>query len=187
MSNDFRPLIDILRELRSLAQKKASGILFIVTADNHSCMIKLHAGQIEEVVFRMLRNDEAVQRLGMVEAAKSRFQAEETGHDHGRPSHLSEDALLWLLGGFERDLAGKTQIITPASVKQDASDPRVRSAVEDVALNHLGPIAGMLCDEVFEGTNQMQQIIEQLAANLSTAHERQQFTAEVHAALAKIG
>jgi len=45
----------------------------------------------------------------------------------------------------------------------------------------------MLCDEVFEETNQTQQAIEQLAANLSTANEQQQFIADVQAALAKIG
>ena len=71
MSTEFRPLIEVLRELKALALKKASGFLFVVTEENHSCIIRINAGQIEEVVFRMLRNDEAVQRLTMVGAAKA--------------------------------------------------------------------------------------------------------------------
>ena len=82
MSTEFRPLIEILRELKALALKKASGFLFIVTDENHSCIVRLNAGQIEEVVFRMLRNDEAVQRLTMVNAAKARFQADPGVGDH---------------------------------------------------------------------------------------------------------
>jgi len=193
MSTEFRPLVETLRELHALTKKKATGLLFIVTEDNHSCMIKLYAGQIEEVVFRMLRNDEAVQRLAMVKGAKSRFQGEESAQHSDRPSALGKDSLQWLLGGFERDLGDQTQApqatVSAASpaTRRDISDPRVRSAIEDVALNHLGPIAGMLCDEVFEETNQTQQAIEQLAANLSTANEQQQFIADVQAALAKIG
>lgn len=85
MSTEFRPLIEILRELKALALKKASGFLFIVTEENHSCIVRINSGQIEEVVFRMLRNDEAVQRLTMVNAAKARFQVD-PGAGLGKPA-----------------------------------------------------------------------------------------------------
>ncbi|TQU67944.1 hypothetical protein DB816_20115, partial [Xanthomonas perforans] len=98
MSTEFRPLIEILRELKALALKKASGFLFIVTEENHSCIVRINSGQIEEVVFRMLRNDEAVQRLTMVNAAKARFQAD-PGAGLGKPSLLSDDSRQWLMGG----------------------------------------------------------------------------------------
>lgn len=35
MSTEFRPLIEVLRELKALALKKASGFLFVVTEENH--------------------------------------------------------------------------------------------------------------------------------------------------------
>lgn len=74
MASEFRPLREILRELSPLLQQKASGYFFIVTDDNHSCTIRLHGGQIDEVSFSRQRNDEAVQLLSRVCAARARFQ-----------------------------------------------------------------------------------------------------------------
>ncbi|AYO95638.1 hypothetical protein P2C08_16940 [Xanthomonas perforans] len=205
MSTEFRPLIEILRELKALALKKASGFLFIVTEENHSCIVRINSGQIEEVVFRMLRNDEAVQRLTMVNAAKARFQAD-PGAGLGKPSLLSDDSRQWLMGGFEQDLGGAPSPVrapvapTPAPAAAVASasaapvaggdnagpDERVRSALESVALNYLGPIAGMLCDEAWDASSDIEQVLSQLAANLATPQEAQKFMADARVALAKV-
>ncbi|MEA9848755.1 hypothetical protein [Xanthomonas campestris] len=205
MSTEFRPLIEVLRELKALALKKASGFLFVVTEENHSCIIRINAGQIEEVVFRMLRNDEAVQRLTMVGAAKARFQVD-PGAGMGKPSLLSEDSRQWLMGGFEQDLGGApapvrapvaaapapapaTPVATsaPASVGNGAvPDDAVRQALERVALNYLGPIAGMLCDEAWDASSDIEQVLSQLAANLATPQEAQKFMTDARVALAKV-
>ncbi|WDK84895.1 hypothetical protein [Xanthomonas campestris] len=208
MSTEFRPLIEVLRELKALALKKASGFLFVVTEENHSCIVRLNAGQIEEVVFRMLRNDEAVQRLTMVNAAKARFQTD-PGAGMGKPSLLSEDSRQWLMGGFEQDLGGApapvrapaatapapapaapvaaTSSSAPASVGNGAApDDAVRQALERVALNYLGPIAGMLCDEAWDASSNIEQVLSQLAANLATPQETQKFMADACVALAKV-
>ncbi|MEA5125597.1 hypothetical protein [Xanthomonas floridensis] len=207
MSNEFRPLIEVLRELRALALKKASGFLFVVTEENHSCIVRINAGQIEEVVFRMLRNDEAVQRLTMVGAAKARFQAD-PGAGLGKPSLLSDDSRQWLMGGFEQDLGGAPApvraAVAPAPVAASpvaaaapapapsgnasvgAPDDRVRDALEKVALNYLGPIAGMLCDEAWEASSDVEQVLSQLGANLATPQEAQKFMADARTALARV-
>ncbi|AAM41462.1 hypothetical protein JH314_10905 [Xanthomonas campestris] len=208
MSTEFRPLIEVLRELKALALKKASGFLFVVTEENHSCIIRINAGQIEEVVFRMLRNDEAVQRLTMVGAAKARFQVD-PGAGMGKPSLLSEDSRQWLMGGFEQDLGGAPAPVrapvaaapvpapaaasaaptasAPASVGSGAApDEAVRQALEKVALNYLGPIAGMLCDEAWDASSDIEQVLSQLAANLATPQEAQKFMTDARVALAKV-
>ncbi|RFF51117.1 hypothetical protein [Xanthomonas campestris] len=208
MSTEFRPLIEVLRELKALALKKASGFLFVVTEENHSCIIRINAGQIEEVVFRMLRNDEAVQRLTMVGAAKARFQVD-PGAGMGKPSLLSEDSRQWLMGGFEQDLGGAPAPVraplaaalvpapaaasavptasAPASAGSGAApDEAVRQTLEKVALNYLGPIAGMLCDEAWDASSDIEQVLSQLAANLSTPQETQKFMADARVALAKV-
>ncbi|MCW1977771.1 hypothetical protein [Xanthomonas campestris] len=208
MSTEFRPLIEVLRELKALALKKASGFLFVVTEENHSCIIRINAGQIEEVVFRMLRNDEAVQRLTMVGAAKARFQVD-PGAGMGKPSLLSEDSRQWLMGGFEQDLGGAPAPVrapaaaapvpapaaasaaptasAPASGGSGAApDEAVRQALEKVALNYLGPIAGMLCDEAWDASSDIEQVLSQLAANLATPQEAQKFMTDARVALAKV-
>ena len=188
MSTEFRPLVEVLRELRSHAQKNASGFMYIVTDENHSCMVRLHDGQIEEVMFRMLRDDEAVQRLTMVATAKARFQTE-MGTGAGKASRLSDASRQWLLGGFERDLADLPAAASHAGTPVSAPgvfDARARAAIEEVALNFLGPIAGMLCDEAFEATSDPQRAIDKLAVNLSTPQEQQSFAHEAREALLKL-
>ncbi|USJ00245.1 hypothetical protein MUG10_20200 [Xanthomonas prunicola] len=205
MSNEFPPLIEVLRELRALALKKASGFLFIVTEENHSCIVRINSGQIEEVVFRMLRNDEAVQRLTMVGAAKARFQVDPSA-GLGKPSLLSDDSRQWLMGGFEQDLGGAPAPAravvapTPAPAAPVASasaapgssgnnagpDDRVRDALEAIALNYLGPIAGMLCDEAWDASSDIEQVLSQLGTNLATPQEAQKFMADARVALAKL-
>ena len=75
----------------------------------------------------------------------------------------------------------------PASVGSGAApDEAVRQALEKVALNYLGPIAGMLCDEAWDASSDIEQVLSQLAANLATPQEAQKFMTDARVALAKV-
>lgn len=202
MSNDFRPLVQVLREIKTLAQKRSSGFAYIVTEDNHSCIVRLHQGQIQEVVYRMLRNEEAVQRLSMVSAAKVRFETSGIAAMPPGRAPLSESSIEWLLGGFEHDLGGQQYQYAPAAVPSPAPavngvappeapvvvvNPHVRQALEQIALNYLGPIAGMLCQEAFDAAGgDPQKAIVQLAGQLYSQQEAQRFSEEARKALAAL-
>lgn len=187
MASGFRPLSEILRELGPLTERKASGFFFIVTDDNHSCTIRLRSGQIDEVSYSRHRNDEAVQLLSRVHAARARFQPI-TISAAGSRGTLGEASLRWLLGGFEHDIGTRL----PSVPSRDADDagstaapplPHQRAIVEKLALHHLGPIAGLLCDEAFAGNRGIEQALGQIAANLPSAAEAQRFLAEARTAL----
>ncbi|HTC26097.1 hypothetical protein [Dyella sp.] len=189
MVSEFRPLIEVLRELRTLVQKKTSGFFFIATENNHSSTIMLRNGQVEEVTFSRYRNDEAIKQLARVSAARARFQpgAAATPASAGTRMPLSEAALQWLLGGFESDI-GLRKSAAPAPARtsaptMDASASRER--IEQVALSYLGPIAPLLCDEAFSASNNVELVLQHIAKNLSTAEESERFLQEVYAALAK--
>lgn len=202
MSNEFRPLVQVLRELKSLAQKRSSGFAYVVTEDNHSCIVRLHQGQVQEVVYRMLRNEEAVQRLSMVAAAKMRFESSGIAALPPGRAPLAESSVEWLLGGFEHDLGGQQYQYAPAAVPSPAPgaasasapaaeavvvNPHVRQALEQIALNYLGPIAGMLCQEAFDAAGgDPQRAIVQLAGQLYSQQEAQRFSEEARKALAAL-
>lgn len=202
MSNEFRPLVQVLRELKSLAHKRSSGFAYVVTEDNHSCIVRLHQGQVQEVVYRMLRNEEAVQRLSMVAAAKMRFESSGIAALPPGRAPLAESSVEWLLGGFEHDLGGQQYQYAPAAVPSPAPgaasasapaveavvvNPHVRQALEQIALNYLGPIAGMLCQEAFDATGgDPQRAIVQLAGQLYSQQEAQRFSEEARKALAAL-
>lgn len=201
MSNEFRPLVQVLRELKMLAQKRSSGFAYIVTEDNHSCIVRLNQGQVQEVVYRMLRNEEAVQRLSMVASAKVRFESSGVAALPPGRAPLAESSVEWLLGGFEHDLGGQQYQYAPASVPAPAPgapasgpaapevavNPRTRQALEQVALSYLGPIAGMLCQEALEAAGgDPGKAIAQLAGQLYSQQEAQRFSEEARKALAAL-
>lgn len=194
MSNEFQPLIEVLREFKALMEQRVSGVVFIVTEELHSGIVRLYQGQVKEMTFRMLRNDEAVQGLSMVVTAKLRFQASDAP-SYGNKVALSEKSLAWLLGGFEQQLGGSAAAggahTAPAGSSPSPAiaagsvtvDKRLRHVVEQVALSYLGPIAAMLCDEAFATLNNPQQVVAQLATFLNSPQEARRFIDEAHKAL----
>ncbi|MGN6739046.1 hypothetical protein [Dyella sp.] len=187
MANEFRPLIEILRDLKALALQKASGFFFVVTEDNHSCTIRLRSGQIEDAVFSRHRSDEAVQLLAKVPAGRARFQADPAAAGAARVS-LGEASLSWLMGGFEKSAA--TAAATPAArrvgavnVNAQGLSEEQRATIERIALNYLGPIAGLLCDEALGVPGSIDRALVQIASNLPARDQEDQFLAEARAAL----
>ncbi|MGN6236560.1 hypothetical protein [Dyella sp.] len=187
MANEFRPLIEILRDLKALALQKSSGFFFVVTEDNHSCTIRLRSGQIEDVVFSRHRSDEAVQLLAKVPAGRARFQADPAAAGAARVS-LGEASLSWLMGGFEKSAA--TAAATPAAPRLGAVNVNVqglseeqRATIERIALNYLGPIAALLCDEALGVPGSIDRALVQIASNLPARDQEDQFLAEARAAL----
>lgn len=187
MANEFRPLIEILRDLKALALQKASGFFFVVTEDNHSCTIRLRGGQIEDVVFSRHRSDEAVQLLAKVPAGRARFQADPAAAGAARVS-LGEASLSWLMGGFEKSAA--TAAAAPAAPRVGAVNVNVqglseeqRATIERIALNYLGPIAALLCDEALGVPGSIDRALVQIASNLPARDQEDQFLTEARAAL----
>ncbi|HET6432722.1 hypothetical protein [Dyella sp.] len=188
MANEFRPLIEILRDLKALALQKASGFFFVVTEDNHSCTIRLRSGQIEDVVFSRHRSDEAVQLLAKVPAGRARFQADPAAAGAARVS-LGEASLSWLMGGFEKGSAAPAPSAAArppapaANVNVQGLSAEQRATIERIALNYLGPIAGLLCDEALEVPGSIDRALVQIASNLPARDQEDKFLAEARAAL----
>lgn len=184
MANETQPLATVLGELRALIGRKATGFLFIVTEDNHSASIRLRDGHIDEVNFRNRFNDDAVQFLAQVTGARARFQPGPVSPSKRPP--LGESAMQWLLG--RRDNPGAApapSAATSASAEAAPTLAQLRPAIEKVALNYLGPIASLLCEEAFAGTDDVEQALRHIALNLPERDEADRFINEARAALAK--
>ncbi|HBK46693.1 MAG TPA: hypothetical protein DDZ67_09725, partial [Xanthomonadaceae bacterium] len=95
------------------------------------------------------------------------------------------------LGGFENDaaLAASSTAKAPGAAPSAGSGvalARQREVIEKISLNYFGPIASLLCEEAFEASSDIGQILEQIAANLPTPAETQRFLKEARAALAVV-
>ena len=188
MVSEFRPLIEVLRELQKLVQKKMSGHFFIATESNHSSMILLRNGHVDEVTFSRYRSDEAVKQLANVSAARARFQPGRVDTSAAR-TPLGEAALQWLLGGFESDAGMRQRVVSapaPAPAPAPITDAAARrEIVEKVTLTYLGPIASLICDEAFAASDDLDKVLQQIGSNLATPEESRRFMQEVRAALAR--
>ena len=186
MANEARSLIDLLRELKAVALRKSSGFFFIATTDNHSCTIRMHGGTVEDVVYSRSRGDDAVQRLSHAPGGRGRFQPDPGMASAGR-STLSQAAQRWLLGGFESGPLQGDGPASPAPAPAVTGGPvtaNQRQIIERVALNYLGPIAGLICEEAFEASSELDAILDLIGANLASASEISRFKQEARTALA---
>jgi hypothetical protein len=189
MAGEFKPLKEILRELKPLVQRKSSGLFSVVTQDNHSCTIRISNGTIFEVLYSRLRDDEAVRLLSTVSAARARFQPIAISAANSRGT-LSQASLRWLLDDFEKGPLllveeGPPRPDSVASTRADTTTAQ-RAVVEKIALNYFGPISTLLCDEAFVDGNDISQALTQIASNLSSAAESQTFIKEATAAVARL-
>ncbi len=186
--SEIRPLNAVLHELKALVESKASGFLFLVTDENHAATVRLRNGNIEEVSFSNRHNDEAVQMLTKVKAARARFQPSVMAaipSKYGPLSAASIDLLLSAHEAFEPpDPSARGG--APAGGSADLRT-RQRPLVEQIALTYFGPIAALLCEEAFGASADTDHILVQIASNLPERAEADRFLAEARAAVARLG
>lgn len=191
MANELRPLIEILRDLKTLALQKASGFFFVVTEDNHSCTIRLHGGQVEDVVFSRHRGDEAVRLLARVPGGRARFQADPARSSPVTVS-LGAASLAWLSGGFEQEAAElpsaePVRTAVPAGTSAHAGVESLtelqRGIIGRIALDYFGPIAELLCDEALGRPGSIDRALVELASNLPARDQEDSFLDEARRAL----
>jgi hypothetical protein len=91
------------------------------------------------------------------------------------------------MGGFENDAPAPPRRAPTNPVAGDVAGKDAtnqRALIEKLALNHFGPIAGLLCDEASAATGDLQQVLSQLAANLPKREESDRFMVEAQSMLA---
>ena len=180
MSGEMRALNLVLRDLVELARRRATGLFCIVTEENRFASIKLRDGKLLEVMYRSQFNEPAIEQLAQVRTARATFQAGAVGAlKHGAPG---EAAARWLLGGFENQTNVALRPPSPAN-SNGALDDIHRRVIEETATAYLGPIAGVVCEGIFETTHDLDAIIREIGAQLGDPEEAARFESAVRGAL----
>jgi hypothetical protein len=180
MSGTLSPLNLVLRDLVGLCRRRATGLFCLVTEDNRFASIKLREGKVLEVMYRSQFNEAAVELLAQIRMARATFQAGAVGTlKHGAPG---ESAVRWLLGGFENQTNVALRPPSPSAINGAINDVHKR-VIEEIATGFLGPIAGVVCEGIFETTHDLDGIIREIGANLTDAEEAARFDTAVRSAL----
>jgi len=138
------PHAGIIDALQSLCDAKRSGIMFIITSDNHVAQFILRSGEIVGLSHRLLRGLDALPSMRTFAAGRYRFVEEPVDRtDRGLPPTLD---LLALLIPEHSAPTEPPQSTSPTPSMRQALES-IRSVIEPELTEFLGPMAEVICQE----------------------------------------
>jgi len=147
----------LLDSLRELVQSGSTGTLFVATNDNHSANFGFEDGEIVAIRCQRFRGIDALDAVLSIQFGRCRFVPHSAGiHKVSEPLPPTSE-LLEILEANQEIANSLEPQSAPASVPapQPAatlglSVSNIQRIVEDEAMEYLGPMAGVVCDEHFE-------------------------------------
>ena len=164
----------LVTELRRLHAEKKSGTLFATTMKQRLAQFGLDHGEVVYLSFQNVEGHEGLAQLAdqRTEVGASRFaEGRHRGARHELP-HFEEliRQLQTAAGSLPR--SGTTQL-----------DDRVRKVVEDELTDLIGPFAGVLCQDVWEGATTLEQALIVIARELDDPAKSEKLYVNVRKAL----
>lgn len=173
--------------LEQLCQEGRTGTFHLATDLNHTAAVTLKAGQIVGVRYRISRNLAALQELLKAKSLTYRFEAKEPLEQAS--SDLPETQAV--LAQLKAALAGQSftpqpatqpviassSVTTTSPVKQLPSSVKV--LLESALAEHIGPMASIVAQGVFNKTGDAVEALAALAAKVPDPSRAQRFKQEV--------
>ncbi|MCC9002192.1 MAG: hypothetical protein ABTR54_10635 [Candidatus Competibacter sp.] len=163
-------------ELQALRVEKRTGTLFVISSDSHLAQFGLKSGEIVALVFQNKHGLEALEILESFRHQQVRANTFRFTNGHLPPSKLPlppTDHILDLLLGK-----------SPRS--QSAGDPKsarmtdqTKAIVEQELVEFIGPIAAIVCDEVWNSLGSLDAILDALSQELSDSNQAALFRQNV--------
>lgn len=181
------PLAGIVSELKQLCQARRTGVLRIVTDKNHAASFGLSGGRIVAVRYRIKRNADALPLLKQVEAGQYSFNEGESLGDESALLPPNEEILGGLIQGSVQ-AGGPLEPTVPAPQPPPDGDtaisPAAQAVLEAALTEHIGPMAGIVCRNVFAKAPNLAEAVSALASKIPNAERAHQFEREVRSKLA---
>jgi hypothetical protein len=181
MTQGYRPLQDIVDEIKKLHRSRADGTLFVATGANKSAQILFKDGNIVSIYFYNMHGREALEKMSVIEVGRYRFQ--EGFASIRRKSDLPETSvILATLDGFcgDKSSADSAQ---PISSEGGLTDEQ-KSILEKCLVEYIGPMAAIICEDHFFGGAGLRETVDKLTSEIPSPQQAAQFKEEV---LGKLG
>ena len=181
MTQDYRPLKDIVDEIGKLCRNRATGTLFVATGANQSARILFENGEITSIYFFNRHGREALEKMSVIEVGRYRFQ---DGFTPVRKRMDLPDTAVIL-----EKLESFCGIESAADVVQTSGSGRrlteeQKSVLEQSLVEYIGPMAAIVCEEYFREEMELEEIVEKLASEIPSPQQAVKFRDEV---LKKLG
>ncbi len=161
-------LKDVTTELKKLCNKKATGYLFIVSDENQQASFGLIDGRIVSIRFRGTYGIEVISKISAMQNGRFRFDPDSLLFRKTKlPSN--DEIIKQVLGSH---FAQPQKANDKPNNRELFNTPEKKAAVEDVLIDILGPIGGLLSDSV-QDSRSIKEVIdilkeEQIDASLLT-------------------
>lgn len=188
-------LSDIISELKQLSGARRTGVLRIVTDQNHTAAVGLEGGRIVALRYRIKRGADAIALLKEINTGQYTFDEQEKPGDERALLPPHEEILEQLGGGVQ--VGAQTDFVQAGPVQADApppaappsnSDvpisPTAKAVLESALAEHIGPMAGIVCRNVFANATTLSAAVAAMASKILDAERAGRFEREVQRRLA---
>ena len=175
--NEIRHYADMMAELMRLYREKRTGSLFFISPDSRMAQVNFEEGEIVFIYYRGKRGEEALHLLPEIQQARVIFEEEPEAAI--RIPLPSTSAIIRFL--TEAESAAAVQPVTAKKAVRDLRTPR--EVLEAALIRNIGPMGGMLCDEVFEQNMSLDNAIQHLSTFIPNSRNAQRFRATMHSRL----
>ena len=142
---------EIVWKLRHICDGGGTGTFSLATRENHYASISIKDGQIIGVTYRQSKGPVALENIRKVSAGRCTFAPGVLRNSEVDASLPSSKALFEYLGIGETKPAISARINGPASNTEPSENQNgvARQAIESEAMEYLGPMAAIICEEHF--------------------------------------
>ncbi|MEM7291979.1 MAG: hypothetical protein AAF420_01125 [Pseudomonadota bacterium] len=175
--NEIKHYAELMAELMRMYREKRTGSMFFITPDNRMAQVNFDSGEIVFIYYRGKRGQEALRLLPEILQARVVFEEE------------PEAAIRIPLPSTQKIIGYLTEVeaaarVMPATAKKNAAELRsAREIIEATLISNVGPIGGMLCEEVFSQNMPLESAIQHLSTFIPNNQNAQRFRATMHSRL----
>ena len=165
----------LAKVFKQLCEENQTGILQVITKKVEVISFSIQGGKIVSIKYKTRQNKEALQKVGAIEEGKYTFferqKVEEVNVDIEPPNN--DEVLQYLLG----------KTVPNSSTPIEAGDNQLsngeKAILETALTEQIGPIASIVCKEVFTKTENLDTTISILASKIPDVNAAQKFKVEV--------
>ena len=174
VDNEILHYAELMAELMRAYREKRTGSMFFITPDNRMAQINFDRGEIVFIYYRGKRGEQALRLLP--EILRARMVFEEEPEAAIRIPLPSTQKII----GYLTEIESATRVL-PVTAKKSPGELRSpREVIEAALIRNIGPMGGMLCDEIFDRDISLEKAIQQLSTFIPNTRNAQRFRASLH-------
>ena len=180
---ELNPLPAIVAQIKLLCAQGRTGTVFLVSDKSHMAQVHLIRGEVVLLLHRNRRALDALKIIGGMQKARLRF--DEVYVCTTEKDNLSTREVLDYLDAvaLQADVPGTTSTPLAPSAQSIVLTAEVKSAIEQIMVKYIGPMAQIVCADHFEQATDLRALAQGLATEIPGQEQAARFRAEIAAAL----